>query len=155
MRTTAIASSCSHFSLIRRDARDSAGPRSFEGSIKFLRAAFIAEKVHTIVETNRTGGGSESNFKKMRVLELRRRPCFSCEFVTATSSDVSSCSTVACFLVLLHLVPVCLSRRCWTGFVNHAVRIARIIPRSCGIIKEVLPGTISSSSTGTCAFHRG
>lgn len=62
------------------------------------------------------------------------------------------------FLLLrhvLHLVPVCLSRRCWIGFVNHAVRIARIIPRSCGIIKEVLPGTISPSSMETCVPRSG
>lgn len=47
------------------------------------------------------------------------------------------------------VVPFILSRfvcRCRTGFVNHAVWIARIIPRRCGIIKEVLPGTISPSS---------
>lgn len=81
-------------------------------------------------------------FKKTR---LRTRRHLLREYATVTSFDISSYT----LLLQLRCAPFILSRfvcRCRTGFVNHAVRIARIIPRRCGIIKEVLPGTISASS---------
>lgn len=103
------------------------------------------EKFIQMVKTNHTG--TESNFKKTR-LQTRRY----------YYSWIRLHHFLWRFLFLrhvLHLVLVCLSRRCWIGFVNHAVRIARIIPRSCGIIKEVLPGTISPSSTETWVSRSG
>lgn len=102
---------------------------------------FIVRKVYT--NGRNESQWLESNFKKTH---LKNSQTVLREYVTF--SDVFSCP-------VLHLVPVCLSWRCWTGFVNHTVRIARIIPRSCEIIKEVLPGTISPSSTETCVSPFG
>lgn len=115
----------------------------------------IVGEVHTIVETNHSGWAARNRTLRKRVRrtlsditlwDLLPAHCFLWRFL------LLGCLPALVSLSLsLFLFRFCLSRRwCRTGFVNHVVRIARIIPRSCGIIKEVLLGTVNPSFMEIC-----